>query len=101
MPRRSGVATGSLLADVAHLLFEHAAIELGERQARQELDAPLQDVRDPAELAELLLITALGQRWVFDTPMRGDRLPRPDGTHFPAGVVTHREHEIHDRRIGL
>ena len=51
------------------------------------------------EGAFLVDIRAFDRCRVFDAPMRGHRLSRPDGTCFACRAVANREDEIHLRRI--
>ena len=88
------------LADLAHLRGDRQFVEALERQIYEDGNSVLEVARRQDEGRFLLDIGSFDSGRVFDAPMRGHRLPRPDRTGFARRVVADREHEIHFRRAG-
>jgi hypothetical protein len=50
--------------------------------------------------ASLFLVRAFDGRWVFDAPVRDDRLPRPQRASFSGRTITNSEDEVQRGRPG-
>src|ERR1700687_2073135 len=99
--RRRGGVKVSLLADVLELPLEPHTLELLYGQAREQFDAPLEDIGDSNKLAAFFLVRSLKLRRIFDAPVGGDRLARPHRADLARSAVAYGQHEIQDWRVWL
>src|SRR5690606_14685730 len=69
-------------------------------QAGKEVDAPPHLHKYLNEFASRCVLRADKGRWVFERPMGGHWMSRPDRTDFTSRVVADRKDEIHVRCAG-
>src|SRR3990172_2973799 len=88
------------LADFGEFLLQRKLVQLLDRQAHEQLDAPRQLLIGLAESGAFGLVAALDMRRVGNPPVRGGRLARPDRAGLARRVVAHGEKKIDLWRTG-
>src|SRR4249920_3477940 len=83
-----------LLANFLETLGQGDAIQFGQRQAEEQLNAVLQPAVGMEECLALVLIAAFDGGRILDAPVRGDRLARPHRAHLAGRVVANGEDEV-------
>ena len=97
--RETGAAESSRPPDLVHFLFHGKLAETCDRQGKQQRDASLQHQKSLSKSSLFLFVRPCNSRRIFHAPMRGDGLPRPNGTNFIRRVVTHGKDEVHFWRV--
>src|SRR5687768_9395 len=95
---RSDASRGSCSfagADLAQMCLQGQLVDAFLRQLDQQRDPVAQIAQRLLE--RLSLAVAFDRGGVFDAPVRGDRMPRPDRAAFAGGVVADGDDEV-DRR---
>ena len=86
-------------ANLVEFLLEGEIVEFIERKIDEERYASVQFRIRLEKSLPLVFIAALNRRRVMNAPMRRHRLAGPDRTRFGGGLITHREHEMHEGRV--
>jgi hypothetical protein len=83
------------LTDATDFLFYGEGIKTGEREAKQNANSSVEHQESVTERSLDLFRCAIDRCRVWNAPVRGRRLPRPNRTDFLGGIITNRENEIH------
>ena len=83
-----------LVTDLIEFTLDVHAFELRDRQARKQRNPPMQQHENLRKGALHRLSRTFHGGGIFDPPMGGHRLARPDGTDFTGCVIANREDEL-------
>ena len=86
-----------LLSDFANVFdisLQRQRIQSADWENGQQRYAAVQNAEDVGKGFGNLIVGPLNGRWVFDPPVRGHWLPRPNGARLARSLVTNREYKI-------
>src|SRR3954462_7786588 len=96
---RASAGSRLLAADGLDALPHRGRIERLEGKGRQLPDAALEHQEGLLERAPRVLVAACNRRGVREAPVRRDGVTWPEGARLASRLITHRDDEVHARRV--